>query len=153
MLSAASFRCRLRGEIDGHPGAPPLRSVVRLRRSAALAQDNGNQGNGVTVDQLEAVVAKASLVTGERMAAANAELQVALEKERSAREVALEKERSARKVALEKERSSREVELQKQRYLNFFLFGGLFVVVLSSAAPDSFVYRLFQGVLFQVLPK
>jgi hypothetical protein len=139
-MSAASSRRKLCSGSGRHASAPPRRAGAPPRRAAAQAEDKGNQGSGVTVDQLEAVVA-------------NAELEAAVEQERSAGKAAVEQERSAREAALEQERSAREAALEQERYINFFLFGGLFVAILSSASPDSFVFRLFRGVLFQVLPK
>ena len=94
------------------PTASAQRRTFRRLRAARPAK---GASNGITQDMLDAQTAKTSLAMGERISNANAELQVALEKERSARQeklsafqLALEKERSERQVALEKERSERQ---------------------------------------------
>jgi hypothetical protein len=118
--------------------------------------------NGITPDTLQA-----------RISSASAELQVALEKERSARQVELERERSARQeklsafeLALEQVRSARQEKLsafelalekerserQRQGYLGSLLFAAQSAIILLAAAPNSIVSKLVQIVLVKVLP-
>ena len=156
------------------PTASAQRRTFRRLRAARPAKC---ASNGITQDMLDAQTAKTSLAMGERISNANAELQVALEKERSERQVALEKERSQRQeklsafqlalekersdrqeklsalqLALEKERSDRQTELQRQRHISWLLFAALFAGILLSAAPGSIVSKLVQILLVKVLP-
>jgi hypothetical protein len=143
------------------PGAQ--RPTSRRLRAARPAKSTSN---GITPDTLDALAAKISLAVGERISNANAELQVALEKERSARQVERERERSARQeklsafeLALEKERAERQAALEKERserqrqgYLGSLLFAAQSAIILLAADPNSIVSKLVQIVLVKVLP-